>query len=180
MNSRKVDLAHYYPNVIKNAKEFQELADTENPEFNLIGRLLADWFNNTYVYAANEKGVERWEDMLSIFPSAEATLNERKLAIIQKITASTPYTIRRLQTMLDGGYGYGEIIANEKIKDYNLDLIITDNVFHAFQKIKDFTRSIIPANLTISISTQKQVLGQIYASGYCQTATEFELEVEHG
>ena len=120
-DKRTVDIEHYDPDVISNAKEFQELANAENPEFNIIADLTNKWFNNTFVYDADEKGVEQWENMLSLLPSADDTLPIRKMAILQKIMASTPYTIRKLQSMFDGGYGINEIIATEQIPKYNLD-----------------------------------------------------------
>ena len=58
--------------------------------------------------------------------------------------------------------------------------MVTEKAFESIQKIKAFTRSIIPANLTISISTQKEVNSVVFISGYCQTMTAFELEVENG
>lgn len=177
-DKRTVNIEHYYPDVISNAKEFQELANTEDPEFNIIADLTNKWFNNTFVYDADEHGVERWENMLSLLPSADDTLPIRKMAILQKIMASTPYTIRKLQSMFDGGYGINEIIATEQIPKYNLDLMVTEKAFENIQKIKAFTRSIIPANLTISVSTQKEINSTVFISGYCQTITTFELEVE--
>lgn len=177
---RTANIRHYFPDVLVNAVEFKELGKAMDPELNRIIKILVENALNTFVFDLNEYGALRWEKMLKLTPRSTDTIDDRRLAILQKIMASTPYTIRKLQSMFDGGYGVNEIIATEEISKYNLNLMVTEKAFENIQKIKAFTRSIIPANLTISISTQKEVNSTVFISGYCQTITTFELEVENG
>lgn len=102
---REVKVQRYYPNVIANADEFKQLAILESEEFKSIWEVLFKWFKNRFVSEADLEGVRRWEQMLKIIPSKEATLEDRKQFILRRINTILPYTIRRLQQILNAVYG---------------------------------------------------------------------------
>lgn len=70
---REVKLENYFPSVLANAREFIELAKSENPELEKLRELLYKWFLNTFVYDLDIDGASRWECMLEIIPNIDRT-----------------------------------------------------------------------------------------------------------
>ena len=102
---RDVQVQRYYPNVLANAKEFKQIAQLENNEFKFVWQAVCKWFLNTFVYDTDLQGIKRWEDMLKIIPPKEATLADRRNLVLMRINTMLPYTIRRLEQILNAVYG---------------------------------------------------------------------------
>lgn len=76
--ARQVKVETYFPSVLANAREFIDIAKTENPEFKKVRELFFKWFLNTFVYDLDVDGAERWEEILSIIPKNTDNLEKRK------------------------------------------------------------------------------------------------------
>lgn len=148
--SRNVRLQRYYPDVMAPAKEFRALAETENPEFNLIWGHAWKWLANTFVLDIDEDGATRWETMLHLQKLPEDTLQDRRMRILIAINAIIPYTIRRLQQLLDAGYGEGMAVASTNT-DYELWVDVDNSIIFSTVPMRIMLRAIVPANLSINI-----------------------------
>lgn len=75
----------YYPDVIKNLKEFQAVIDAEYPEFCQLkierGRVL----NNAWMETMQEDRISQWEQWLSISPLPDSTLQDRRETIMARV-----------------------------------------------------------------------------------------------
>lgn len=147
---RDVSVQRYYPNVLASAKEFKALAAAENPEYAVLWDALWKWFANTFVVDIDEDGAARWESMLGLHKLPEDTLQDRRMRILIAINAVIPYTIRRLQQILDAGYGEGNAIASTNT-DYELWIDINNSIIFSTVPMRVMLRAIVPANLTINI-----------------------------
>lgn len=147
---RDAAVQRYYPSVMAPAKEFKALAAAENPEFSLLWDAAWKWFANTFVLDIDEDGAVRWESMLKLHPLPEDTLADRRMRILIAINAVIPYTIRRLQQILDAGYGEGNAIASTNT-DYELWIDINNSIIFSTVPMRVMLRAIVPANLTINI-----------------------------
>ena len=161
---REVRVQRYYPNVIANADEFKQLAILENEEFKSIWEVLFKWFKNRFVSEADLEGVRRWEQMLKIIPSKEATLEDRKQFILRRINTILPYTIRRLQQILNAVYGddFAVVSTNKK---YELWVDIDNRIILKTPSMRTLLRAIIPANLIIKILQELNADLFLYAGG---------------
>lgn len=161
---REVKVQRYYPNVIANADEFKQLAILENEEFKSIWEVLFKWFKNRFVSEADLEGVRRWEQMLKIIPSKEATLEDRKQFILRRINTILPYTIRRLQQILNAVYGddFAVVSTNKK---YELWVDIDNRIILKTPSMRTLLRAIIPANLIIKILQELNADLFLYAGG---------------
>ena len=181
--SRNVRLQRYYPDVMAPAKEFRALAETENPEFNLIWGHAWKWLANTFVLDIDEDGATRWETMLHLQKLPEDTLQDRRMRILIAINAIIPYTIRRLQQLLDAGYGEGNAVASTN-KEYELWIDIDNSIIFSTVAMRIMLRAIVPANLTINIGQTIPAAGGMYSGGKVsmyqtidiKTASLFELD----
>lgn len=106
---RETNIRHYFPDVLANAVEFNELANVVEPELNRIIKLLVEKALDTFVFDLDEDGARRWEKMLKLSPRNADTLDDRRMAILAKIMPNTPYTHRKLEILLDEICGEGKL-----------------------------------------------------------------------
>lgn len=171
---REVKVQRYYPNVIANADEFKQLAILENEEFKSIWEVLFKWFKNRFVSEADLEGVRRWEQMLKIIPSKEATLEDRKHFILRRINTILPYTIRRLQQILNAVYGddFAVVSTNKK---YELWVDIDNRIILKTPSMRTLLRAIIPANLIIKILQELNADLFLYAGGIVSNVNTIQI-----
>lgn len=171
---REVKVQRYYPNVIANADEFKQLAILENEEFKSIWEVLFKWFKNRFVSEADLEGVRRWEQMLKIIPSKEATLEDRKQFILRRINTILPYTIRRLQQILNAVYGddFAVVSTNKK---YELWVDIDNRIILKTPSMRTLLRAIIPANLIIKILQELNADLFLYAGGIVSNVNTIQI-----
>lgn len=171
---REVKVQRYYPNVIANADEFKQLAILESEEFKSIWEVLFKWFKNRFVSEADLEGVRRWEQMLKIIPSKEATLEDRKQFILRRINTILPYTIRRLQQILNVVYGddFAVVSTNKK---YELWVDIDNRIILKTPSMRTLLRAIIPANLIIKILQELNADLFLYAGGIVSNVNTIQI-----
>lgn len=171
---REVKVQRYYPNVIANVDEFKQLAILENEEFKSIWEVLFKWFKNRFVSEADLEGVQRWEQMLKIIPSKESTFEDRKHFILMRINTILPYTIRRLQQILNAVYGddFATVSTNKK---YELWVDIDNRIILKTPGMRTLLRAIIPANLIIKILQELNVDLFLYAGGIVSNVNTIQI-----
>lgn len=142
----------YFPDVIAPAKEYKKLAAAEDPEFELAADNLWEWMKNTFVYDTDEAGLERWESMLSIHPEAGEDDDSRRAAILARMNITPPYTERWLANTYNRTYGDGKVVPVVTPGQYELDIMVDNSIKNAESpRILRFTRSVVPANLGITV-----------------------------
>ena len=162
---RDVRVERYYPSVIAPSAEFKVLARIENPEFTVVWEQVWRRFANTFVYEIDEEGAARWEVMLRMVRGDNLPLEERKRRILARIRAMVPYTIRSFRTMLDAMFGERTAIPLRILAKRELWLdIARAHIFRA-NEVRRFARVIAPANLTVNISSTKEVAANLYFAG---------------
>lgn len=154
MNLKRPDrepaVQRYYPDVIAPAKEFKKLAAAENPELKLAADGLWKWFSATFVYYADEDGIERWEDMLDIVPEPGDSLEDRRRAILARIQDSLPYTERTLSKYVESILGTNDDASVKVVpNDYVVKVSARSAISPKVPKVLVQIRSYIPANLTL-------------------------------
>lgn len=177
--SRDVRLQRYHPDVLAPAKEFKALAAAENPEFNVIWGFAWKLLANTFVLDIDADGAERWENMLHLRKLPEDTLADRRMRILITINAIVPYTIRRLQQLLDAGYGEGNAVASTN-KEYELWIDIDNSIIFSTVAMRIMLRAIVPANLTINIGQTIPAEAGIFAGGKVSTYQTVNIQTGSG
>ena len=180
---RTVRVERYLPNVLVPAKEFKTLAQMEDDEFAALWNEAWQWFLNTFVNYINVAGAERWEDMLGIIVPPGSTLADRRAAILLRINTQLPYTLPRLQEMLNAMYGDDMVIASTNTQ-YELWLNIDNRVILQTNALRIMLQSIIPANLVIRMLQEMIGDGDVFVGGmvsmvntiYIQPNNDFTLD----
>ncbi len=161
---RTVRVERYLPNVLVPAKEFKTLAQMEDDEFAALWNEAWQWFLNTFVNYIDVAGAERWEDMLGIIVPPGSTLADRRAAILLRINTQLPYTLPRLQEMLNAMYGDDMVIASTNTQ-YELWLNIDNRVILQTNALRIMLQSIIPANLVIRMLQEMIGDGDVFVGG---------------
>lgn len=171
---RDVQVQRYYPNVLANAKEFKQIAQLENNEFKFVWQAVCKWFLNTFVYDTDLQGIKRWEDMLKIIPPKEATLEDRRNIVLMRINTMLPYTIRRLEQILNAVYGddFATVSTN---KNYELWVDIDNRIILKTMGMRTLLRAIIPANLIIKILQELNANLFLYAGGLVSNVNTIQI-----
>ena len=172
---RDVAVERYYPSVLAPAKEFKTLAAVEDAEFRTLWDLTWQWFLNTFVYEFDTAGAQRWESMLHITPPAGSSMEDRRAAILRRINTQLPYTLRRLQEILNAEYGESMAIASTNT-DYELWLDIDNHIMLQVNGLRVLVQSIIPANLTINVGQTMSSNGGLYAGGMVSMVEAVRIE----
>lgn len=174
---RNVKLERYYPNVIANADEFRQLSVLENDEFKTIWQANCKWFYNTFVYKADLQGIKRWEDMLNLTSKSTETLEDRRINILIKLNSMLPYTIRRLQQILDIRYGENNNAIATTTKKYELLIDFNDETELVASSMRAILRCIIPANLIfkiiISCNFEQNIYNKANINQYINSTHDF-------
>jgi hypothetical protein len=143
-------LLDYLPEVLQEVREYQALTFGEQPEIFALfeGAKLA--LNNNFVATSDEYGVRRWEKILDLSPRGGLTLDERKFAILARLTEKLPFTYRMLRSFLDTlcGENYDlELIHN----DYQLRVIIEQTAGIDFGAVIEMLGRVAPCNLVLKM-----------------------------
>lgn len=91
--AREIDLLGYWMPVLRQLKEFKEIAKAETPELKYILEQVERTLNNMFIETADEYGIKRFEDMMGIYPEAGASLETRRFNVLVKWNVK--YLIRR-------------------------------------------------------------------------------------
>lgn len=66
--AREIDLLGYWMPVLRQLKEFKEIAKAETPELKYILEQIERTLNNMFIETADEYGIKRFEDMWGYLP----------------------------------------------------------------------------------------------------------------
>lgn len=105
----------YYPDILKEVREFQALAISENPEMQLVYNAIEDVLDEQFISTSKNYGVARLEKIVGITSKATDTLEERRFRLLAKFNEDVPYTVPKLNellTTLCGTDGYALEINN--------------------------------------------------------------------
>lgn len=145
------DIAKYFPDLLKEIKQFKELAVAENLELGFLSAELENVMNDQFISTALNTGVSRREEMLNIKPMSTDTLQERKFRLMAKYNEDVPYTWRKLEEVLttlcdETGYrieySRGEYSLVVKLELTNKKNEIT---------VRDLLERITPVNLLLTV-----------------------------
>ncbi len=146
-------LKDYLPPVLLTTCEFPLLCQGEQPEFDALAVGVTEVLDAQFVTTAPLRGVERYEKIFGLVAKDTGTLEERRFAILSKMNAQMPYTVRSLRRMLAalcGEDGYSLEIDHGKYK-----LMVKMPVWEPqkLQAVRDMLYAVVPANMVYLVVT---------------------------
>ena len=85
-----------WPNFLQEIYEFQQIADAEQPEFDLVTDAVDRLHEDFSIFTVSEIGAGRWEEILGLPRIAGESLTARRSRIQTKYLSQLPYTYRSL------------------------------------------------------------------------------------
>lgn len=152
VNTRSpVKLEKYYPPVIGRMREFQEIAKSRNPEFDLLWIAIKRFIADCYVYTATETGLARHEKELGLPVDDSYTIEERRSRILAALSRKLPFTMTSLREMLAVMVGSGNFTAEHNPRKQELTVLIAVQMERQMDDIKALLKVIVPANLVTKV-----------------------------
>lgn len=173
--TRDAKIERWFPSVLANAKEFIQLAAAVDPELVALYKVANEWFFNTFILHADLRGIERWEEMLSIYPDENATMNDRRAAIFMAINGTPPYTERSFERLTDGMYHKGAVTVAVNPNAYVVVLNLADDMTTKANEIKRYARLIVPANMGIETAHEIKTTGTLFIGGVVRRVGKREI-----
>jgi hypothetical protein len=147
-------LLEYLPTVIKNVREYGVMMAAEQPEiFGLFGDIQTA-LDNQFILYMDLYGVERWENIIGIVPRGDATLEERRFAVLARVLERTPFTYRTLEKALAGLCGEGNFDIILDTNHYWLRVWVNLPSESLKREATAFLKRYCPANLIINGGTR--------------------------
>ena len=149
--AREIDLLGYWMPVLRQLKEFKEIAKAETPELKYILEQIERTLNNMFIETADEYGIKRFEDIMGIYPEAGASLETRRFNVLVKWNDKVPYTEKELYNRLISICGDDNFSVNPDYKNYFLEIITHLGIEGAFDTISSILQDMIPCNLVLDL-----------------------------
>lgn len=149
--ARDIDLLGYWMPILRQLKEFKEIAKTETPELRYILEAIERTQNNMFIKTADEYGIKRFEDMMGIYPEAGASLEARRFNVLVKWNDKVSYTEKELYNRLISICGDNNFSVNPDYKNYFLEVITHLGIEGAFDTISSILQDMIPCNLVLDL-----------------------------
>lgn len=151
-----IDMAQYWPPYLQNKQEMLALAHAVKVELQKYQNEIDRVYKNQYVMTADEEGLARFEALpnINIKPRNDATLEDRRMAILAKMQTRLPYTKRMLNQLLKALLGEGMYTLTISTKDYLVTVIVELKRKNQVQAVADLLRRVIPANMDYLIQVR--------------------------
>lgn len=147
---RDVNLLEYIPPYLKEYRDIAEICAVEDPEIQMVEDETEIIKENQFIFFCNEDGIARWEELLSITPSPDDSLEQRIFRVYLKWSDWAPYTYSVLIEKLNGMIGEENYKLVPNFHLYELGIELTLEKGWMVVEIIAFLREFIPANLKIT------------------------------
>lgn len=151
--AKAVDLLSYWMPILRQLKEFKEIAKAEEPEIRLILEAIDRTLANMFIETADEYGIKRFEKMMGIYPEDEDNLEQRRLNILIKWGDKVPYTYRTLYDRLYslcGGEDKFSIV--KRYAEYLIEITTHLGVKGSLDAVQEFLVEMLPCNMVLDLT----------------------------
>lgn len=150
--AKEIDLLSYWMPILRQLKEFKEIAKAEEPELRYLLEAIDRTLNNMFIETADEYGIKRFEDMMGIYPEAGATLETRRFNVLVKWNDKVPYTDKELYNRLFSLCGSADKFSIiEHYEEYALEIITHLGVAGSFDTVTSLLQEMLPCNLVLDL-----------------------------
>lgn len=169
--AKEVDILSYWMPILRNLKEFKEIAKVEEVELRRILEAIDQTLANMFIETANEDGIKRFEKMLKIIPNNGDDISTRRFKVLSKWNNKEIYTDSTLFELLTSFCGEGNFKIIERYKEYVLEIVTYLSVKDAFETVNDLIRDVIPCNLVVELKNMIEEIAKptLYVGGVVNT-----------
>lgn len=144
-------LISYLPPVLQEISEFKIIMENGDIEKEELAYKIKDLENDQYFLDATEKGIKRYENMLSILPKGTDTLEDRKFRLLSRYNQQLPYTKTVLERQLITLCGEDGYSINMDYDNLILTVKIKLTVKAMYNEVLNYLNNIVPLNVIINL-----------------------------
>lgn len=149
---RNVDLISYLPEFMRCYKELEKILNAQRPEVQSLEDATEVLKNNQFIISADEQGIKKFEDMLSVTALDDDSLENRKFRVLSKWNNAIPYTVWVLRVKLATLCGTDGYILQVFHKDYKVKVRVALKSKRNYKMVEEMLAEVIPANMVIDLS----------------------------
>lgn len=169
--SYKTDLSKYYPEFLAEYEELKALGQAIEFELDEFHKQIESVHHNLMASTADEDGLKRFEKIYGLYPTDDATIEDRRLAILAKMTAKMPYTKRALATLLDSLVGEDGYTLRIETAEYMVYVAVELKRMNQINAISDLLRKVIPANMGYDLQIRYNQYYMLEPFAYSKTSS---------
>ena len=152
-----IDISQFLPPVSRDSRDMQEIMRVENPEFILLWEIMADLLDNQFIPSMGELGLSHWEWILEVLPQDTDTNEDRRNRILRLLAGTRPYTVEKLQEMLDATFGRGAVGVDLNENLYEIWFILSKEMRERSGEVINYAEPIVPKNLLLKTLVEEKV-----------------------
>ena len=154
---KDIDISQFLPPVSRDSRDMQEIMRVENPEFILLWEIMADLLDNQFIPSMGELGLSHWEWILEVLPQDTDTIEDRRNRILRLLAGTRPYTVEKLQEMLDAMFGRGAVGVDLNENLYEIWFILSKEMRERSGEVINYAEPIVPKNLLLKTLVEEKV-----------------------
>ena len=152
-----IDISQFLPPFSRDSRDIQEIMRVENPEFILLWEIMADLLDNQFIPTMGELGLSHWEWILEVLPQDTDTIEDRRNRILRLLAGTRPYTVEKLQEMLDATFGRGAVGVDLNENLYEIWFILNKEMRERSGEVINYAEPIVPKNLLLKTLVEEKV-----------------------
>lgn len=156
----------YYPPVVIKIKDIEATVDAEYPEFEAVNESQAHIFSDKYLVPGevSEKRIKEWESALEMSVTADATLADRRDAIVARIRGGNKLNTQSISSIVNAFTGGQAKAYIENSTLYVAILAPADNQTFIFDNVEREIERLKPAHLGLSVYRAYKTWNQVKAN----------------
>lgn len=174
MKLENTNLINYYPQFLKNIKEFNVINDIENREIDYLKKNIQLILKEIIVNTAEDYGLDRYEKIYGISKTT-TDIEQRRQKILYKMNDRLPYSFNWLKRKLNGLVGEENYEIFIDYNKYVLNIKINKKYLETAKLLKNGLREQIPANMILDIETNQTESCNSYIGGIVRTGDFIEI-----
>lgn len=153
----------YYPPVVINIKDIAAIVDAEYPEFEGLDESEMQIFYDKYLVEGevSEDRIKAWEAELNLSVTADATMADRRDAIIARIRGGNKLNTQTISNIVNAFTGGQAKAYIENSTLYVAILSPADNHTYIFENVEREIERLKPAHLGLSVYRAYKTWNQI-------------------
>jgi hypothetical protein len=158
------------PPILQNVRELVRICDIEQGFFDKAHEEAEGILHEQFVYTAGDFGIERLELLLDITPRAGMSLDERRNVVLFRLGELLPFTMKRMEELLNLVVPAGEYVLELVPEEYLLHVGLRLSGKSYLSALQEALRRILPANIAFDLQLLYNTHGMLAASKYGEIA----------
>ena len=185
----------HYPDRWRELKEIKAISNTDiapvsDGELEVhtlqhIWDCIEQELNNAFILSfgdnpgMDEYACSRWEKMLGIKPSNEASLDDRQFVIYTRLFQMTPYSLENIRKMINSILGDESTTIDPDVEHQIIKIVLSLSSRFKRDAIKELMENIVPANMILIVDVDNTTHEDLekYTHEYLEKYTHEEITI---